>query len=203
MKIYRVRKKERVDFKRALESWLFTTPLHSIMCMSFFFYSESPWIEEEVFKEEVLSDECKYAHLRICFACSTNNCDFSCVGWISFFKNPKFEYGFTPPQNSLIMSISWQEIYFFNVFYLLQNAHCARRWDAGKLHKPKEVVVVENLLGPQLWQLESNESHKKKVSRQQVRLSRLFETLSDFFKRKKPKPNFVWNYGTFFAIKTL
>ena len=138
MKKYRVRKKERVDFKRALESWLFTTPLHSIMCMSFFFYSESPWIEEEVFKEEVLSDECKYAHLRICFACSTNNCDFSCVGWISFFKNPKFEYGFTPPQNSLIMSISWQDIYFFNVFYLLQNAHCARRWDAGKLHKPKK-----------------------------------------------------------------
>ena len=116
MKIYRVRKKERVDFKRALESWLFTTPLHSIMCMSFFFYSESPWIEEEVFKEEVLSDECKYAHLRICFACSTNNCDFSCVGWISFFKNPKFEYGFTPPQNSLIMSISWQDI-FFSMFF--------------------------------------------------------------------------------------
>lgn len=112
MKLYRVpKKKGGEDFKRALEFWLFTT-LHSIMCMSFFFYSESPWIEEEEVFKEVLSDECKYAHLRICFACSTNNCDFSCVGWISFFKNPKFEVRFTP-QNSVIMINSWLDIHFF------------------------------------------------------------------------------------------
>ena len=60
---------------------------------------------------------------------------------------------------------------------------------------------MENLLGPQLWQLESNESHKKKVPRQQVRLSRLFETLSDFFKRKKPKPNFVLKLWDIFCDK--